>query len=526
MKKITKTFATLLSAAVVFSSGAACKKNADTSDTLVITAAKLGYGLDWLNSMADGWSAKTGNKTKIVQKVGTSGNNAITEEIASLASSSDIFIYRTADYADKVYQGEVKHAGEKYDCVYLDLTDVYDSEIEGESVAVGAKIVDKYKTALNVNGKYYAVPWIEGTMGLMRNVTLWNKLGLTDADVPLTTDQLKETCDKILDATSADRKYQNVAPFIYSAEDEYYTSFIPVWFAQYEGVQNTERYKQGLDPDGKLSKNIFNYDGFEEMFNVINDLLDPDNGYQHSKSSSLNFTDMQGQFLMEQAVFCVNGAWIEIEMGNSFPDVQIDYVKTPVISALVKKTSFYDKNDVTGANDEKLATLIKYVDANKTGYNGKPDFATEADVDLAREARNYGYTTLSSTHVLVGSSYSKKTDMIKSFIRYMYSDEGLDLYYRATGGARLPAQRAAGAYPQDVAVSDFKKSVNAIDGNEILVFASTAKLFSVGGVSIRALNGITNYISAFASKKMTPRQVVQKNQQYMSDNWSVIASKL
>lgn len=526
MKKSTKLVATVLAATIAVSVGAACGKNSDTSDTLVITAAKLGYGLEWLNEMADGWSAKTGNKVKIVQKVGTTGNNAIAEEIDSLASSSDIFIYRTADYATNVYQGEVKHAGATYGCVYLDLTDVYESTIDGESVTLGDKIVDKYKTALSVNGKYYAVPWIEGTMGLMRNVTLWNKLGLTDADVPLTTDQLKTTCDKILDATASDRRYQNVAPFIYSAEDEYYTSFIPIWFAQYEGTENTERYKQGLDPDGKLSKNIFNYAGFEEMFNVISDLLDKDNGYQHSKSSSLNFTDMQGQFLMEQAVFCVNGAWIEIEMGNSFPDVNIDYVKTPVISALVKKTSFYDKNDTTGANDEKLAALVKYVDEHASGYDGKPDFATQADVDIVRDARKYGYTTLSSTHVLVGSSYSAKTEMIKSFIKYMYSDQGLDVYYGATGGARLPAKRSSGNYSADVAVSDFKKSVNAIDGDEILVFASTAKLFSTGGVSMRALNGVTNYISAFADKKMTPRQVVQKNQQYVSDNWAVIVSKI
>ena len=529
MKKITKRLVSLTLAAVAAGAtlGFTACSGKDMSGTLVIEAARLGYGLDWLDAMAADWSQMTGNQTKIVKKVGAKGNDAISEEIASLASDKDIFIYRTADYATNVYKGQVQHGGENYDCVYLDLTDTYKKALSGESGAtIESKVYESYTSALQINGKYYAVPWIDGTLGIMRNVSLWEKLGLTNDDIPLTTDELFETCEKIKTAAAAKKEYQKVAPFLYSLEDEYYTSFIPVWFAQYEGTEGIEKFKKGLDPEGYTSNKIFTYPGQEKMFEVVEELLDPANGYQHTNSSSLNFTDMQGQFLKDQAVFCVNGAWIEIEMGSGYSSARIDYIKAPVISALAEKLSFYDETDKEG-NDGKLSELVAYVDATASGYEGKPAFATEEDVDTVRDARNFSYITLGLTHVMVGSAYSKKTEMIRSFIEYMYSDRGMNVYYKATQGARLPATMSAnGSYSEDVEVSDFKRSVNEISRNEILVYSTTAKLYSIGGVNTKFLNGITGYIGSLANGTTTASAILLANQQYVERNWSVISSKI
>ena len=117
------------------------------------------------------------------------------------------------------------------------------------------------------------------------------------------------------------------------------------------------------------------------MFNVVEKLVFNKNGFQHKKSQSLNFTSMQGQFLKGQAVFCVNGAWVELEQGSSFPNVKIDYIKTPIISALSQKLSYYDADDAEG-NDEKLAAIVKYVNGQTTE---KPSFATDSDIETVRD---------------------------------------------------------------------------------------------------------------------------------------------
>lgn len=82
-----------------------------TGKTLKIKAVQLGYGTKWLDAIAKEWENKTGNKVVITTTVGTSGNDSISNEIQSHASDQDIFLYRTADYAKRVYEGEIKAGG-------------------------------------------------------------------------------------------------------------------------------------------------------------------------------------------------------------------------------------------------------------------------------------------------------------------------------------------------------------------------------------------------------------------------------
>ena len=527
MKKFWLKLGTLALAAItVFSaSGAAACGGGNTEGTLVIKIAKLGYGTEWLKGVASAWAAETGNSYRIEERVGKAGADAIAEEINSLASKTDIFVYRTGEYAKKVYEGKITHGGQAYDCVFTDLTDIVRKPLSGEN---GATIESKLNAACKdiylVKDKYYGLPWIDGIMGILRNVTLWNNLGLTDEDIPRTTDELFKTCEKINVAAAGNQKYQNVAPFIYSADDEYYSSFMTAWFMQYEGAENAGKFLKGLDEEGTISKNIFNYEGQQEMFSVLEKLVKKSNGYQHKDSEALTFTNMQGQFLLNQAVFCVNGAWIELEMGSNYPDVNIEFIKTPVISALAKKLSFYQASATD--NDEKLSAIVKYVDENESGYAGKPSFATDNDVDIVREARKYNYNSQSGAHVLAASSYSDKTEMIKSFIEYMYSDKGMIEYYKATKGAKLPLSLSSAASYPDIAISDFQRKVSEVKPEEVFVYASSAKLFSIGGVNVMFNNGINEYVKELAKGTITGNGVLAKNREYVDSRWSIISNQI
>ena len=63
------------------------------------------------------------------------------------------------------------------------MTDIWQSAYEGENGAtMESKIDDAYDEYLNVNGKYYGVPWADGFMGIVRNKNVWDTLGLTEED--------------------------------------------------------------------------------------------------------------------------------------------------------------------------------------------------------------------------------------------------------------------------------------------------------------------------------------------------------
>lgn len=528
MNKLAKKAIGLVVAVVTFTSMvglSACggKKN-NSTDTLYIEAAQLGYGLDWLDAIASAWAKESGYKYKITRKIGKEGTSAITTEIESLASSNDIFIYRGSDLAKKVYQGGVTVKGQKYDNVYLDLTDLVNAELNGEGGAtIASKLNSSYKNTYEIGGKYYGLPWMEGIMGIIRNVDVWNGLGLTDADVPVTTDQLFALCEKIKSLAAGSEKYTEVAPFMYCAEDEYYSSFMFSWFMQYEGSENVEKYLAGKDPNGNISKDLFSYDGQREMFNVVEKLVFNKNGFQHKKSQSLNFTSMQGQFLKGQAVFCVNGAWVELEQGSSFPNVKIDYIKTPIISALSQKLSYYDADDAEG-NDEKLAAIVKYVNGQTTE---KPSFATDSDIETVRDAAKYQFASQGGVHILSASSYSPRIELIKSFITYMYSDKGLKEYYKATDGATLPLSLSKNASYDDIKLSTFQKSVQTIDRNTVFLFNPSSKMFAIGGVDFKMFNGnASDYIKKLYDGSLTAATVVTANKSYMESNWTQISSKI
>lgn len=483
-----------------------------TGKTLKIKAVQLGYGTKWLDAIAKEWENKTGNKVVITTTVGTSGNDSISNEIQSHASDQDIFLYRTADYAKRVYEGEIKAGGKTYPNVFMDITDVCKKELDGEGGAsIDSKINENMRNLYTIDGKYYGLPWIEGAMGIMRNRDVWESCGLTDADTPLTTDQLFAVCDKI--------KAKGVSPFIYSGEDEYYSSFMGAWFMQYESEENVKNYLEGKDPTGAYSKNLFTYQGHIEMLKVLEKLLKKTNGYQ--RDNDLTFTDMQGYFLLGQAAFCVNGAWIELEMGGEYKESKIDYIKTPVVSALANELSFGSES--SSDKEAKLIELIKYVDGTVAE---KPSYATDEDVARVKKARKCNYVAQGASHALVGSSLTKNPDLVRSFIEYMYSDKGMDCYYRSTNGASLPFNLSPNGKYSDIELSDFQKEVNKIKKDEIVVFASNAKMYSLGGVSLKLFNGTSGFINEFYKGDSNAQKVINSNNDFMKDNWARISQSI
>lgn len=519
MNKFTKTISVLLATVMLLSvllmtgcSGSGNNGETTGEGTLKISAVELGYGIDWLKALIEGFEKETGYTVEFTSKVGQLGTSALVTELESMASDSDIIFSKFGSFAKYYYEGQVVGAnGTNYDCVLADVTDVWNAIVdEGSDTTIAQKMDAEYEEFYNMEGKYYGVPWAGGVFGIVRNVDVWNTLGLTDEDVPLTTDAMFALCDEIKG---------KVAPFIFSKNQSYYEGFAPVWMAQYEGVQNYKQFLNGVDPDGGVTEYVYTYDGALETMKIMEKLLDPENEY-HSDMSTLDFTLMQGQFLSGAAVFCVNGSWLEREMQQNYAGANIDYIRTPVISSIINKLD-------TVKDDAKLTEVIKYIDAVDAGENPeKPIGVSDEDIAVVTEARHYSYVSGGMDHQAVIPAYSDNVEVAKEFLKFMYSDKGLNIYYKTMNGNMLPALPTKGFETEGVTVSSFIESSNEATAMGYAVNREAkSKYFVLPGIATIFNNG-GSVVEGFYNGTMDANQAINMNTEAIRKQWSVIAQYL
>ena len=501
--------------AVVFClmSASAC---GGTNADLVITAIQLGYGTEWLEAMAEAYEAEHDIDIEIRTRIGIGSQTQLDDQINSLAGDTDLYFGKRGWFAEWVYKGSIFSHGQTYPCLFANLDDVWGDVVdEGTTLTIADKMDPTYAEAFQIEGHYYSIPWAGGVYGIVRNVSVWEDLGLTDADVPLTTNQLFDLCDEIKG---------DVAPFIYSLKEEYYTSWLPIFFGQYEGVQNVKNFMNGIDPEGNVSQYIYTYDGQLEALRVMQTLLDPDNRYQHPASSGLDFTSMQGQFLSGEALFCINGSWLENEAKANFSDSRTDVIKTPVISSLVNRLSFHDQLGSADAEEAKLIELIQYVDAVDAGQTPEqPAGVTEDDIRKVTEARHYAYMAGGIDHQAYIASYSAHVEEAKDFLRFMYSDEGMTIYYQTLSGATLPATPVT-AYPE-IEMSEFRVSVNqATEEGFVYDREPKARYFVLGKISACFENDVDPIVALLGG--ISPEEIIRLNNAEVNNKWNDIQELL
>ncbi len=529
MSKIAKKLITICLTVCCAFGAVACgggTDNTSSADSLTISVVKLGYGVEWLNQLVAAFEKKEGIKVTVNSPaIGSAGQSSLDKEIESKASTTDLFFNKRGWFAKAVYDGSiVADNGKTYDCLYADLSDVWNSAVdEGSQKTIKEKMDPTYVAASEIDGKYYSLPWAGGVYGIVRNLTKWNALGLTADDVPYTTNELFALCDRVKD---------QVSPFIYSLDSEYYSGWLPIFFAQYEGKENAEMFMAGKDPDGNKSKDLYTYDGQLEALKILKTLIKTD-GYQYEKSTSISFTIMQGLFIKGQALFSINGSWLENEAEN-FSDATLDMIKTPVISSLVNKLSFCPTDDSgkkikadnftaeqKTAADAKLVEVIKYVDAIDAGTTAtKPQGVTDEDIAIVKEARHYSFMAGGTDHQAYVPAYAAHVENAKKFLKFMYSDEGMNIYYKALNGATLPATPVNG-YTEKLSFSEFRTSVNkATEEGFVFDRIEKSRYFVLGQISACFTNTVAP-VDAIREGK-TPQDIIASNCKAVEKKWNII----
>lgn len=302
---------------------------------------------------------------------------------------------------------------------------------------------------------YYAIPTGSNPVGLVLNKTaLDDVLGAGNWSVPRTSNELIELCDAVQladETVSIDSEEKLVYPFVYAENAvEYWRYMWYCWQAQYDGVASFNASQAcKFDLNGDYAQDAYFSTGKEKAMNVLETLITRANDYCEPDSMSIKHTAAQKYLMQGRATMMCTGDWIENETVTAYkPDLLM--IKTPILSDVA------DVIGLTGTATEKETALRDLIDKIDNGAVEDSRLTTDNFNKLV-EAREVVFT-LANSQIAVIPSTSDQKDIAKDFLRFMYSQEGFEIFLTATKGARLP-------------VADYEVSPTFVEG--MTVFAKS-----------------------------------------------------
>lgn len=433
MKKMMRMMvAGVLCMAMIMTMNACGKKGDGVSKdekTLNIRVYKSGYGDDYVRALVAAFEstyAKEGYKINIVSSDSTIQGQVVTNEMI-LGENNGIDLYITSNVSPtRLVATSLEN---DMDMIAADLSDVYESTpIKADKTEEAVAIKDKLKNGYasyqmydgneeEYKGKYYGFAFRSSPCGLIVNEKLLTSYGL---EMPKTTDELISCFNTIQGKIKETGVYPtawagfNAYTYWYMVED--------VWAAQYDGVKaytNFLNMNYSDNPDEGWK--VYESEGWKESLDVLAAVTNLD--YAPEKTISMDHSTAQHRFLSGEAVFMVNGAWLQNEMSANYLDQVkgMTMIQTPVVSALGEKIGL--------KSDKVLSQIVALVDEGKaTDEIAKQTGATAKQVEAVKEARNIFYDW-GCTDAIIVNAYSQKIDLAKLFLRYLASDDGIQMIY-------------------------------------------------------------------------------------------------
>ena len=435
-KKLGKKLLSLMLVVLALAGFVACgRRNTvpENEDTLYIYLQDAGYKTDWLDNVIALFKEQSWVKEKYPNlNIPAPTINDLQDFAESRLASG------TRNPYDLMFMSNLPYSYKGSSNQLVDLTEVlYNSVVPGESVLYKEKLNASYVKSMAynnpsdeyANGRYYTTTWAGGEMSILYNETILNSLGIA---VPNTTDELIAACATIRGLKgNTEGKYNKGYSFVASKDAIYWDEILPVWWAQYEGVDNYYNFLNGIDGN-RISKNIFKQKGPMKALEIYEAILDYDKGYLDASWPTYEFMTAQTQFLQGNGVFHVNGDWWPSEMAEMESRISenqrqsIKIMPLPVVSSIVDKTP-------TLNDDETLSKVIDAIDDGQESYAG----VSEEDFNKIKEARSVVYSISPNAEALIPAHATAK-DLAVDFLRFMATDIACDAYIQGTYGASLP----------------------------------------------------------------------------------------
>lgn len=427
MNKLKRFFVLLIAFAVsgVTVLGGCNKETVRNEETdLVIQMYLGGYGVNGMQKIADRFeeiNAAKGYTVTITPNASMIYKGVYDQlRMGPVLEPSDMFI-AALDYKTVVWEGEgyVQQNWEG-ECAIEDLTGMYNSKVYGEETLFKDKMNPSYMANNEMNDKYYAVSWANGTAGIMYNI---NHFTTNNWEIPLTTNQLDTLCE--------DMKDLGYAPFQWASGASYWRYIVVPWWRQLVTDEEADNFYNAIDKYGEESAEVFKSYARLKAYTLVHDYVSVESGNSAKDAITTSHTQSQMALMMDKKKVCMmpTGDWAEQEMKNIGITGNIGMFKLPVVSDVIYvngDTSAYRFETVR--SEEKLVEVIKAIDGN----TGKPAGVSQEDYDELVKIRSYNGTE-GYSHQIVIPAFSNAKELAKEFLLFMASDEALQIYFDETG---------------------------------------------------------------------------------------------
>lgn len=508
-----------LCAAMLFASFATgCNHVTDDPETVNIMIQNLGYGYKWLEAIGEKYTDETGIEVKVNATV---IDNKIASSLVSPKNNpTDLYFGVGSNYYQYISQGPDVVSG--YDCVLVDLNDVYSRVPEGyggKGKTIG-DLVTEYAgrtSTYDKDGKKYFATWAQAIHGIVYNVKLFEEN--PEINIPKTTQELLNVCSQIKNKNLTTDSGNPIYGFEYAVD--YFKPTLGVWYAQYEGYDAYLNFTEGKDADGYYSAEIYNTAGRYNSLKVLEELLDYDKEYANRSCTSYDFQQSQLKFLEGESFMIPNGDWLEREMSTNFEpgEVEIAFMKTPVNSAIIDQTP-------TIEDDLQLREVISYIDGGKTAELSKtydPD-----DIARIEEARNM-VATQAQLHMAFIPSYSNNIEGAKDFLAYCYNEDNQLLMMETAAGNTFALNYDFTTSSTYAKMTSFTKSKFDLIKNESTLYIGedySKPMFYLGGLNYFSNSDERNY--AYPKTSASYRSALQVQQEQYEEflgKWNILMTQ-
>jgi len=472
------------------------------NNILEISVVDLGYGIDWVKNAAEKYEEL--NEGVTVNVYVFEGDVDSTLQSGPLVNTTDILM---PEYSTHLRL--VRETLDDGSPILADLTDAYNIVVEGETKTVKQRLYKSIEEAYNYceTDKYYAFPVINDINGLYYNYEMFNERGWS---VPRTTDELIETATTIS---------QTIYPFIWFPG--YWNYCLPVWWAQYEGLETYFNYfhpTQAVRPSNENSQ-YKKQKGNQYALEVLNQIVNPSlhSGFSYPGCISAIFTDIQTNFLLGKAAMIPNGGWLENEMADEANGTDVRVMKLPVISKLGEKL---------GISETVLRQLIDYADgevAEVPEFTSSKGLSNQEVVDEVKTARSLNSSSVSYAYPALVPAYSDAIPLAKKFLAWLTSSEARKIIFETSG--IMPCTTSESDLETKRTYSKFKNSKIEIYGMEEyeivpMVNMSNPFYFVPNFMAYSANPYPAKMFGAQSEKdRMTVSAFLEKEIQYLDKDW-------
>lgn len=522
MKKIKRALATAFALTMSMSAFALAGcggKVADDDQTLEIFIENYGYGYNWLNSQIDLFKQQDWVKEKYPNlnipdiAYNSEDSFAANRIIAGKNSNTVDLFFSVASPAP--YYAKTDNTGSLY---FEDLTEFYNTKIPGEEQTVKEKMIDdlvtmQYIEKFDGSKTYYAVPWVDGWMGIMYNKTLVDTYLGADYQMPRTTKEFSQMTTDLKNAKTKSGSGKDATPFITSSKVSYWTEIFVTWWAQYEGTAGYNNYWNGVNDLGERSAEVFAQKGRLRALETLESLIGVAANNNHAEVNTLEFTSAQAKFLLGEGVMMPNGDWFESEMRETAAenpyDYEITFMRVPVISTIVEKLEYRDGSNYM--SDETLASVIDAIDAGKTYDEAKTivNGLTKKDYNKLTEARKIIYK--GKGHEAFVPSYATAKGLAKDFLLFLATDVACENFIKVTNGCGVP-------YEYNVMTENptLYNSLPTMHKDRIAIMNDAVKLMPLNAFRLVNYGGLNYFVKtplldvAFTAKNAVDRKTAQQ----------------